>query len=139
MARILVLDDEKDACDLIERVLGPQHQVVTFTDEEQAIAYFRENDLDLAILDIKLRKMSGVDVLSVLRETRPDAKAVMLTGFPTVKTAQRAITLGAHDYLTKPLDIDRLEEIVREVLKPSAKPGKGVDDSSLAEDLSPSE
>ncbi|MBW1786285.1 MAG: response regulator [Deltaproteobacteria bacterium] len=139
MARILVLDDEKDACDLIERVLSPTYQVVTFTDEEAAIAYFKTNDVDLAILDIKLRKMSGVDVLSILREVRPDAKAVMLTGFPTVQTAQRAITLGAYDYLTKPIDIDRLEEKVRQVLEPSHRSGKGGEDSDLAEDLSPSE
>ena len=139
MARVLVLDDERDACDLIERVLGAEHQVVTFTDEEAAIAYFKANDVDLAILDIKLEKMSGVDVLAILREFRPDARAVMLTGFPTVKTAQRAITLGAYDYLTKPLDIDRLEEKVRRVLKLSGKPATGGEDSDLADDLSPSE
>jgi DNA-binding NtrC family response regulator len=139
MARILVLDDEKDACDLIERILSPPHDVVTFTEEGAAIDYFNRNEVDLAILDIKLKTMSGVDVLARLKEHTPSVKALMLTGYPTVKTAQRAITLGAYDYLTKPLDIDRLEEKVRQVLSPPEKAEKGAKPARLAEDLSPSE
>jgi DNA-binding NtrC family response regulator len=136
MSRVLVLDDEKDACDLIERVLSPAHQVVFFTEEDAAVDYVRKNQVGLAILDIKLKKMSGVDVLAVMRRERPGLKAVMLTGYPTVPTAQRAIALGAYDYLTKPLDIDRLEEKVRQVLSPPRRPGKARGNGTLADDLS---
>ena len=139
MARILVLDDEKDACDLIERILSPPHEVVTFTEEEAAIDYFKRNPVDLAILDIKLKTMSGVEVLAVLKERAPTVKALMLTGYPTVKTAQHAIALGAYDYLTKPLDIDQLAGKVRQVLSPPEKPDKSGRAEPLAEDLSPSE
>lgn len=137
MAKILVLDDERDACDLIARVLGPSHQVVTFTEEKGALDYIREHEVDLAILDIKLKEMSGVDVLSSLREIRPQAKAIMLTGYPTVQTAEESITRGAYDYLTKPVDIEQLEEKVRQVLSPPEK--KEPEKKELAEDVSPSE
>ena len=138
MAKILVLDDEKDACDLIERVLGSSHQVTTFTKEDSALDYARQNEVDLAILDIKLEKMSGVDVLSSLLKIRPGLKAVMLTGYPTVKTAEECISLGARDYLTKPLDIDQLEEKVRQVLFPREGTRKRKK-RELAEDSSASE
>jgi len=138
MALILVLDDEKDACELMERVLSPAHEVVSFTEEDEAIQYVKDNPVDLAILDIKLKKMSGVDVLDVLRKTRPEGKALMLTGYPTLKTAEQAITLGAYDYLTKPLDVDHLEAKVEEALSPEARI-REKETGELSDDLSPSE
>jgi len=94
MAKILVLDDEGDACDLIERILSSAHDVKTFTEEQAAMDFAKENPVDLAILDIKLKEMSGVDVLARLKEDNSEIKAIMLTGYPTVETAQQAITLG---------------------------------------------
>ena len=109
MAKILVLDDEKDACDLIERILSSAHDVTTFTQEQEAIDFTAREPVDLAILDIKLKTMSGVDVLERLKQDNPDMKAIMLTGYPTVETARRSLTLGAHEYLVKPIDIDELD------------------------------
>ncbi|MDZ7695933.1 MAG: response regulator [Deltaproteobacteria bacterium] len=138
MAHIMVLDDEKDACELVERVLSPAHEVISFTEEDEAIQYVKDHPVDLTILDIKLKNMSGVDVLEILREARPDVKAVMLTGYPTLKTAERAITLGAHDYLTKPLDVDDLEAKINAILSPE-KPVREDTSEDLIDDLSPSE
>jgi len=139
MARILVLDDERDACDLIERVLSPEFQVASFTEEDEAVEYYRNNQVDLAILDIKLKKMSGIDVLSLLMDIKPDLKAIMLTGYPTLETAKRAITLGAYDYLVKPLDIDQLEAKVRQVLSPREKMRRDEEDMKLDDDSSSSD
>ncbi len=125
MAKILVLDDEKDACDLIERILSSTHDVTTFTEEEEAIDFARREPVDLAILDIKLKVMSGVDVLARLKQDNPDMKAIMLTGYPTVETARRSLTLGAHEYLVKPIDIDELEQKVKKVLTTQKKKSKG--------------
>jgi DNA-binding NtrC family response regulator len=125
MARILVLDDEKDACDLIERILSSTHDVTTFTEEEKAIDFARREPVDLAVLDIKLKVMSGVDVLARLKQDNPDMKAIMLTGYPTVETARRSLTLGAHEYLVKPIDIDELEQKVKKVLTTQKKKSKG--------------
>jgi DNA-binding response OmpR family regulator len=124
MATILVLDDEKDACELIDRILSSTHEVKTFTEEHEAITYAGNNPLDLAILDIKLKTMSGVDVLAKLKEHAPSIKAIMLTGYPTVETARRSITLGADEYLVKPIDIDELEAKVKAVLTTKKKQAK---------------
>jgi DNA-binding NtrC family response regulator len=118
MAEILALDDVQDATVLIGKILSKKgHTVHTFTEEDDAIAFAKENKIDLAILDIKLKKMSGVEVLALLKESTPDMHAIMLTGYPTVETAREAISLGADEYCVKPIDRDELEEKVEKVLK----------------------
>ncbi len=118
MAEILALDDVKDATILIGKILKKKgHTVHSFTEEDEAIAHAKANKVDLAILDIKLKKMSGIEVLSQLKETQPAMKAIMLTGYPTVETAREAINLGADEYCVKPIDRDELEAKVEKVLK----------------------
>ncbi len=122
MAEILALDDVQDATILIGKILSKKgHTVHSFTEEDEAIAHAKENKVDLAILDIKLKKMSGVEVLSLLKEAQPEMKAIMLTGYPTVETAREAMTLGADEYCVKPIDRDELEDKVEKVLKSRGK------------------
>ncbi len=88
MAEILALDDVQDATILIGKILQKKgHTVHSFTEEDDAIAHLKMNKVDLAILDIKSKKMSGIEVLSLLKEEQPFMKAIMLTGYPTVETA----------------------------------------------------
>jgi DNA-binding NtrC family response regulator len=125
MATILVLDDEQDACNLVKRIAdGMKHTTVAFTDEHEAFEYAETNQIDLAILDLKLKSMSGVDVLEKLKEKNPDIKALLLTGYPTVDTAKKAIGLGVHAYLTKPIDVDDLEKRITSALQKGRKGSK---------------
>lgn len=118
MAKILALDDVLDAVNLIKRILQRKgHEVVTFTEEEEALNYARSNEVDLAILDIKLKKISGVDVLEELKKIAPATRVIMLTGYPTIETARESLKLGASEYCVKPIDKDELEEKVAEVLR----------------------
>lgn len=118
MANILVLDDVLDAGLLIKRILERQgHQIFTFTEEEDAINYIKSNKMDIAILDIKLKKMSGIEVLTELKKIAPTIRAIMLTGYPTIETAQESLELGADEYCVKPIDKDELEEKVASVLQ----------------------
>jgi DNA-binding NtrC family response regulator len=118
MAKILVLDDVLDAVNLIKRILQKKgHEVFTFTEEEEALKFARSNKMDLAILDIKLKKISGVEVLEELKKSSPAIKAIMLTGYPTMETARESLKLGASEYCVKPIDKDELEEKVADVLK----------------------
>jgi DNA-binding NtrC family response regulator len=122
MAEILALDDVQDATVLIGKILTKKgHTVHTFTEEDEAIAYARSNKIDLAILDIKLKKMSGIEVLKLLKAEIPAMRAIMLTGYPTVETAREAISLGADEYCVKPIDREELEEKVEKVLKAKDK------------------
>lgn len=117
MGRILVLDDVLDACVMIKRILERKgHQVAAFTDEEEALAYLRTSPVDVAILDIRLKKMSGVDVLEELKRISPQTQVIMLTGYPTLDTARQAQEWGAFDYCIKPIDKDELEEKVASAL-----------------------
>lgn len=118
MARVLVLDDVFDAVNLIKRILEMAgHEVAGFTEEEEALNFVKNNPVDLAILDIKLKKMSGVEVLAEIKKSAPAIRAIMLTGYPTVETAQASLKLGANEYCVKPIDNEELEEKVARVLE----------------------
>ncbi len=122
MAEILALDDVYDATILIGKILAKKgHKVHSFTEEDDALAFAKDNPVDLAILDIKLKKMSGIDVLGLLKEINPDMRAIILTGYPTVETAREAVNQGANEYCVKPIDRDELEEKVAKVLQASPK------------------
>lgn len=117
MARILVLDDVSDAVVLIQKILARKgHDVAGFTEEEDAIGYARAHPVDLAVLDIKLKKMSGIEVLSELKRINPSMRVMMLTGYPTLATAREALQLGAGDYCVKPIEKQDLEEKVAALL-----------------------
>ena len=117
MAQILVLDDVQEAVDAVRKVLERRgYEVVGFTDEDAAIDHVKNHPVDLAILDIKLKKMDGVQVLGKLKEIQPSIKVIMLTGYPTHATVEEAMGLGASAYCTKPIDRSEIESKVAEVL-----------------------
>ncbi|MDR9502626.1 MAG: response regulator [Desulfurivibrionaceae bacterium] len=117
MSTILVLDDVEDAAVLISRILRRKgHTVYFFMDEDEALSFAKTQPLDLAILDMKLRKMDGIEVLAELKRIQPSIKAIMLTGYPTSQTAHRSQKEGAAAYCVKPLDKDELEQTVAAVL-----------------------
>jgi len=117
MARIVVLDDVMDAGILIKKILEKKgHEVFPFCEEEEAINFIKNNQVDLAILDIKLKKMTGVEVLEEIKKIAPDIKTMMLTGYPTIDTARQAMSLGAEEYCVKPIDKQELEEKVSAIL-----------------------
>ncbi|OQX19530.1 MAG: response regulator [Desulfobulbaceae bacterium A2] len=118
MAEILALDDVRDACVLIGKILEKKgHRVHSFTEEEEALAFARQHTLDLAVLDIKLKRVTGLEVLASLRALHPEVGIIMLTGYPTIETARAALRLGADEYCVKPIDREELEDKVAAVLQ----------------------
>lgn len=117
MARILVLDDVADIVVLIQKILARKgHEVAVYTEEEEAIGHARAHAVDLAILDIKLKKMSGIEVLGELKLINPSTRVMMLTGYPTLATAREAVRLGADEYCVKPIEKQDLEEKVERLV-----------------------
>ncbi len=117
MAKIVVLDDVMDAGILIKKILEKKgHEVFPFSEEEEAIDFIKNSQVDLAILDIKLKKMTGVEVLEEIKKINPAIKTMMLTGYPTIDTARQAMSLGAEEYCVKPIDKQELEEKVAAIL-----------------------
>ena len=118
MSSIMVLDDVADAGTMIKRILERKgHSVTIFTEEKEALEHARSQEVDIAILDIKLKKISGVEVLRQIKDMRPDIEVVMLTGYPTLETAKEATSHGAREYLVKPIDKQELENKIAEILE----------------------
>jgi DNA-binding NtrC family response regulator len=121
MGDILVLDDVADAGLMLKRLLMRKgHQVAVFTEEDEALAHVRANPVDVAILDIRLKKISGVEMLEEIKKISPSTRVIMLTGYPTLETARQAQKLGAFDYCIKPIDKEELEEKVARALQTGA-------------------
>jgi DNA-binding response OmpR family regulator/NAD-dependent dihydropyrimidine dehydrogenase PreA subunit len=94
------------------------YQVETAEDGEQALRTIAEQEFGLIILDLRLPGKDGLEVLQEARAKHPQLKGVIITAYPSVETAVEAIKRGAIDYLPKPFDLNRLEEIIRESLGP---------------------
>lgn len=124
MGLILVVDDEKDACMLMQRVISLRgHAVHAVTEVDQAMNWLQGNMPDLVLLDLKLRKASGITVLEYIRQNQPDTKVMIITGYPCAEAATRARQLGIEDFLVKPIEIDELEERINTLLTQNAPYG----------------
>ncbi len=111
--RILVADDEQSISWVLAKALTKKGFIVdTVADGTAAKAQVEKNAYDMAILDIKMPGISGLDLLSEFREQRPEMMVIIMTAESTMKNAVEAMRLGAYDYLTKPFDLDALDAII---------------------------
>jgi DNA-binding NtrC family response regulator len=115
---ILVVDDETQISDLLRDFLTQEgYQVFTAANGVEAISSGKQNRPDLALLDLKMPGMDGIEVFQKLREVKKDIGVIFLTGYGTLKTAKQAMRLGAYDYLTKPFDLGLVKSVIREALE----------------------
>ncbi len=101
--RVLVVDDESDmaeSCAYLLRRAG--HDATTAFSGEEALRRLQEGGFGLVITDLRMPRMSGLQLLAAIKQADPDVEVVMITGFPEIQTAVAAIKQGAWDYLTKP-------------------------------------
>ncbi len=113
--RVLVIDDDPQILELIEIILADEgHEVTTLASAQEALEVVSANRPDLVLLDIVMRSRHGLDVLSELRKTAPHVPVVLLSGAVTQVTDMPDIAraLGAHDFIEKPFDAQRLIEVV---------------------------
>ena len=112
--RVLVADDEKNLRELMERELGRKgHQVDGVADGEAALARLRETPYDVVVLDMRMPRKEGIEVLRALQDFPEQPQVIVMTGFQDVGTAVEAMKLGAYDYLTKPTKIEELDIVIR--------------------------
>ncbi len=104
MSRILVIDDEESIVETISMVLSAEnYQIEGCLDGASAIARVRNSEYDLILLDIKMPKMDGIEVLEKIMEINRDLVVIMISGHGTIETAVESIKKGAYDFLQKPL------------------------------------
>jgi DNA-binding NtrC family response regulator len=112
--RVLVADDEKNLRELLVRELGRRgHQVDGVGDGDAALARLAETAYDVVVLDMKMPRREGIEVLRALQEFPEQPQVIVMTGFQEVSTAVEAMKLGAYDYLTKPTKIEELDLLIR--------------------------
>ncbi len=119
---ILVVDDERQALlacrlALLSGGLGP---VTSCEDPREALRFIQEKEFALALLDLSMPELSGEALLEQIRQKHPEMPILILTAYNDAETAMRCIRAGAHDYLIKPIDKDRLLTTVRRALETRA-------------------
>ncbi len=112
--RLLLVDDEEGYVKVLaKRMTRRNMEVATALSGSEGIQRLRKQDFDVAILDLKMEDMDGIEVLRIFKKMVPDLPVIMLTGHGTEKAAREGLEMGAFDYLTKPCDLEELVEKIR--------------------------
>ena len=113
MGKILVVDDEIEVVRLLKDFLTSKgYEVHTALNGAEAIALVKEVKPDIVLLDIIMPGMGGIDTLKEIKKIDPTTAVIMVTALIDEELANRAVKLGAFDYITKPINIDYLETCV---------------------------
>ena len=116
--RLLVVDDERGLCAGVQEALRREgYQVDAANDAQTALGLLEANTYHVVVSDIRMPDMSGLQLLHRARQRRQDAQFILMTAYGTVENAVEAMKAGAYDYLTKPLDMQRLRLLVAKALE----------------------
>ena len=114
---VLVVDDEENLLVLLDRVLSKEgYQVKTAIDAYEALEVLDENDISVALIDIRMHPIGGIDLLVEIKKRSPSTHVIMISSFLTTENESRCIQYGAIDYLPKPLEIQKLKIALRGLL-----------------------
>jgi len=119
MSRILIIEDEASIRRVLIKILTEENDAYIVEEAQDGIAGFekiKNHDYDLVLCDIKMPKMDGVDLLEAVKKIKPEIPVVMISGHGDMETAIQTMRLGAFDYISKPPDLNRLLNTVRNAL-----------------------
>ncbi len=113
MTTILIVDDEKSMRDFLKILLSKEgYEVLAAGDGEQAIAALAENRVDLVISDIRMPGISGLELLSHIKDQEDVIPVIMITAFASPNDAVQAMKSGAYDYISKPFNVDEIKSVI---------------------------
>ncbi|MDR0994596.1 MAG: sigma-54 dependent transcriptional regulator [Verrucomicrobiota bacterium] len=118
---ILIVDDEKNTRDGLMRALREEYAVASAENGEKALEWLESHHADVVLSDLRMPKMDGLALLSRLANREPRPVCIMLTAYGDIETAVEAMKRGAYDFLPKPVDLDRLDMLLKRAL-PDAEP-----------------
>jgi len=125
--RVLIAEDDKPVASFVQKGLeAEQYAVDVAQDGDEAQFMVNQFDYDVAILDLSLPRVDGLDVLKHIRESKPALPVLILTGRNRVEDRVKGLDLGADDYLTKPFSFSELSARVRALLRRAAQPAEVV-------------
>jgi len=120
--KLLLVDDEEAYVNVLaNRLMRRDMDVTKAYSGSEGIQALRGQDFDLAVLDLKMEDMDGIEVLRIFRKMAPDLAVIMLTGHGSATAALQGMQEGAFDYLTKPCELD---ELLEKIAKACAARGK---------------
>ncbi len=118
MPTILIIDDEKSIRRTLREILEYEgYKVEEAVDGLEGLSMLKERTFDAILLDIKMPKMDGLEVLDKIMQTNPDTPVIMVSGHGTIDTAVEAVKKGAYDFVAKPMDLNRLSISLRNALE----------------------
>lgn len=115
--KVLVVDDDADARSTLLCVLAPVAEVIAAADGSEALRLIAAEKPELALLDVSMPEMGGLELLESGLKLAPRMKVVMLTGQSDIAVAKAALDKGARAYITKPVDPQRLRDEIRDILE----------------------
>jgi CheY-like chemotaxis protein len=129
--KILVVDDEITVCKSIRQaILSEEYEVDMALSGEEALKKDKQSAYDLIITDLMMPGISGLDLLKELKDTRPEVLVIMVTGYPTIKTAVQSVKMGAFDYLPKPFTPADLRGLVARAFKRAEWDAAGAEEAA---------
>jgi len=116
--RILIVDDEKTVLENFREILELKGYSVDIAETgQEAIDKSEANPYNLALLDIRLPDMEGTELLKRMKDTIPKMVKIMVTGYPSLENAKKALNRGADSYVVKPVNMDELLNLIKEHLR----------------------
>ena len=117
-SRILIVDDDENIRKTMKAILEDEGYVVDLaTTGNEAVEMTQETAYNIALLDIRLPDMEGVELLKLMKDNVPRTRKIMVTGYPSMQNAISALNKNADAYLVKPVDIEKLLNMVKEQLR----------------------
>ena len=116
--RLLLVDDEEGFVSVLtKRLVRRNINVTVALSGTEGIQTLRKQDFDVAVLDLKMEDMDGIEVLKIFKKMYPEMAVIMLTGHGSEQAAKEGMEYGAFDYLTKPCELEELIEKITESVK----------------------
>jgi len=117
-ARILIVDDDENIRKVLKTILEEEgYAVDEAEDAKKAIEKSRRNVYNLALIDIRLPDMEGIELLTKMKDTVPKMRKIIITGYPTLQNAIEAVNRGADAYILKPFDMEKVLATIKEQLR----------------------
>ena len=117
-ARILIIDDDENIRKVLVTILEDEGYSVESVDTaRKAIERTKRNFYNLALIDVRLPDMEGIELLTRMKDTTPKMRKIIITGYPTLQNAVEAVNKGADAYVMKPFDVEKVLRQIKEQLK----------------------
>ena len=117
-SKILIVDDDENIRKVLMAILEDKgYDVEAVGTAREAIKKTDKKFYNLALIDIRLPDMEGIDLLTKIRDTTPRIRKIIITGYPTLQNAVDAVNRGADAYITKPFDVERVLSTINEQLR----------------------